>query len=395
MLQTLQNELVTHLQPLSLDTASTITPPPGTQAKAAPTLARPAKRVETRPSVGSSHQQEIPDEVAPLTPLLLRLRALTGLEHVKNEIESLANWIRFQQKRAQWQLPTSSLNLHMVFTGNPGTGKTTVARLVGEILKAMGILTTGHLVETDRAGLVAEYAGQTAPKTNRLIDTALNGILFIDEAYGLLTRSDDAYGHEAIQTLVKRMEDDRHRLVVILAGYEEPMRQLLRSNPGLSSRFNRFLTFSDYLPDELLEIFLHFCEQNQFQVPPSVRARLICGLTMYYEQRDEHFGNGRLVRNVFENAIRRLANRLARDPNVSHESLTTFQCDDITFGSLQESAVAARLDTLRLISPCPACGKKVRQRVTTLGVTLPCPHCGKPHCLPWGTVNWSTAPSGR
>src|SRR5438128_1209346 len=164
----------------------------------------------------------------------------------------------------------------MVFTGNPGTGKTSVARIIGRIFGAMGILAKGHLIETDRSGLVASYAGQTGPKTNKKIDEALDGVLFIDEAYSLVAdSSEDAYGREAVQALLKRMEDDRQRLVIILAGYPEPMDALLRSNPGLSSRFSTNLAFDDYRPSELGRIFQSLCDKNRYQVPGATQAKLL------------------------------------------------------------------------------------------------------------------------
>ena len=168
-----------------------------------------------------------------LAEALAELNELIGMDNVKHEITTLTNYLKHQEQRRQAKLPTASLSLHMVFTGNPGTGKTSVARIVGRIFGAMGILNKGHLVETDRSGLVAEYAGQTGPKTNKRIDEALDGVLFIDEAYSLVAESnEDAYGREAVQTLLKRMEDDRQRLVVILAGYPEPMEALLAEQSG-------------------------------------------------------------------------------------------------------------------------------------------------------------------
>ena len=207
------------------------------------------------------------------------LEQLIGLEGVKKEISTLTNYLNLQQRRREANLPIQQLSLHMVFGGNPGTGKTTVARIVGRIFRSLGLLKRGHLIETDRAGMVAEYAGQTAPKTHRKIDEALDGILFIDEAYSLIASGhEDAYGHEAVQAIVKRMEDDRERLVVIIAGYPEPIDQLLHSNPGLSSRFNTQLLFDDYQPTELARIFQLMCETNHYRAalprPSQVAARV-------------------------------------------------------------------------------------------------------------------------
>lgn len=185
------------------------------------------------------------------------LDSLIGLKSVKDEISELRNFIKIQQMRKSQGLKTSHISYHCVFTGNPGTGKTTVARIVAEIYRNMGILSKGHLVETDRSGLIAEYLGQTAVKTNQIIDSALDGVLFIDEAYSLVQKYSNSsdYGHEAVATLLKRMEDDRDRLVVILAGYGDEMKDFIDTNPGLQSRFNRYIHFEDYGVDELLAIF--------------------------------------------------------------------------------------------------------------------------------------------
>src|SRR5690606_34649847 len=225
-----------------------------------------------------------------LAEALVELDSLIGLSDVKHEVRTLANFLKVQRQRAEAGLPATSLTLDMVFGGNPGTGKTSVARIIGRIFSAMGVLQRGHLVETDRSGLVAEYAGQTGPKTNKKIDEALGGVLFIDEAYSLVAESgQDPYGDEAVQTLLKRMEDDRQRLVVILAGYPLPLERLLRSNPGLSSRFNRRLNFEDYRPAELGRIFQSMCERNQYMAPPLTRAKLMLGFDYLYRHRDEHF----------------------------------------------------------------------------------------------------------
>jgi hypothetical protein len=210
-----------------------------------------------------------------LSRAMRQLEELIGIAEIKHEVATLINFLKLQKQRQAAGLPAAELSLHMVFSGNPGTGKTSVARILGEIFAAMGILQRGHLVETDRSGLVAEYAGQTGPKTNRKIDEALGGVLFIDEAYSLVAvESEDPYGREAVQTLLKRMEDDRRRLVVILAGYPAPMERLLASNPGLASRFSSQYHFSDYLPVELGLIFQLLCDRNHFRVPGPTQAKL-------------------------------------------------------------------------------------------------------------------------
>lgn len=193
------------------------------------------------------------------------LSGLIGLGTVKTEVESLRNLIKIRAMRAQQGLPNTIMSYHMVFTGNPGTGKTTVARIVAGIYKEIGILKKGHLVETDRAGLVAEYVGQTAPKTNAKIDESLDGVLFIDEAYTLVGGQND-YGSEAIATLLKRMEDDRDRLVVILAGYTNEIKEFIDSNPGLQSRFNRYIQFDDYSTEELTEIFKRNLRKSRYKI---------------------------------------------------------------------------------------------------------------------------------
>lgn len=280
--------------------------------------------------------REPPDS---LDRALRDLGDLIGLDRVKQEITTLTNYLNLQRYRREASLPVQHLNLHMVFEGNPGTGKTTVARIVGRIFKLLGLLKRGHLIETDRAGMVAEYAGQTAPKTHRKIDEALDGILFIDEAYSLVASgNEDPYGHEAVQALVKRMEDDRERLVVIIAGYPEPIGQLLHSNPGLSSRFNTQLVFEDYAPPQLARIFQLMCEANHYRLPEPAHTKLLLGFQWLYERRDEHFGNGRLVRNTFENAVRCLANRVAAVTPVTRELLTVLTADDIHLADVPAAA---------------------------------------------------------
>jgi AAA+ superfamily predicted ATPase len=323
-----------------------------------------------------------------LAEVLAELDELIGLDQIKQEVRGLANFLKMQQERIKLGLAQTRVSLHMVFTGNPGTGKTTVARLVGRVLGAMGILAKGHLIETDRSGLVAEYVGQTGPKTNKRIDEAINGVLFIDEAYSLAPESgDDPYGAEAVQILLKRMEDDRDRLVVILAGYPEPMGRLLKSNPGLSSRFNRYFSFADYSASEMGRIFHAMCGKNQYELPVPVRVKLLVGFRYLLAARDEHFGNGRLVRNVFEQAINRLANRIAGITPVTRELLTTFQPEDIAM-----DGVPARIcedwndDELRFRLACTGCKHVMTLRREHLGQRIQCKRCSQVLRADWGEI---------
>ena len=217
----------------------------------------------------------------------------------------------------------------MIFTGNPGTGKTTVARIVAGIYKELGILQKGHLVETDRSGLVAEYVGQTAVKTNKVIDSALDGVLFIDEAYSLVGAGNEDFGKEAIATLVKRMEDNRDRLVVILAGYENEMQQFIESNPGLRSRFNRYIHFEDYSADELKQIFLGMLQKYDFSLQEDGERVLTEHLEKCVVNKGKDFGNARYVRNLFERTIKAQAVRLAAQPETDKSQLAIITADDI------------------------------------------------------------------
>lgn len=257
------------------------------------------------------------------------LDSLIGLASVKTEVETLSNFIKIQQARAAKGLKTSAVSYHCVFTGNPGTGKTTVARILAKIYKKLGVVSKGHLVETDRAGLVAEYVGQTAVKTNKIIDSALDGVLFIDEAYSLISGSENDFGKEAIATLLKRMEDNRDRLIVILAGYTKNMKDFIDSNPGLQSRFNRYIEFPDYSADELLQIFEANMKKYEYHFGEGAKEHL----QQYFENevahKDANFGNGRLVRNVFEKSLERQANRLAREVNLTTDRLSQIEIEDL------------------------------------------------------------------
>lgn len=257
------------------------------------------------------------------------LETLIGLESVKDEVRKLTNFIKIQQLRSNQGLKTSPISYHCVFTGNPGTGKTTVARIIAEIYKELGILSKGHLVETDRSGLVAEYVGQTAVKTNKIIDSALDGVLFIDEAYSLVTGSGNDYGLEAISTLLKRMEDDRDRLVVVLAGYGAEMKTFIDSNPGLQSRFNRYIHFNDYSIDELIDIFKLNVSKHDYTLSDEVADILRTYIDNAVANKDKYFGNARFIRNLFEKTLENQATRLASQGEITKELLQEIKADDI------------------------------------------------------------------
>jgi SpoVK/Ycf46/Vps4 family AAA+-type ATPase len=259
---------------------------------------------------------------------LAELHSLVGLNRVKEDVESLRNLIKIQALRAQQGLPNSQVSYHCVFTGNPGTGKTTVARIIAGIYKELGILKKGHLVETDRSGLVGEYVGQTAPKTNAKVDEALDGVLFIDEAYSLVAGGND-YGAEAIATLLKRMEDNRDRLVVILAGYTDEIREFIESNPGLQSRFNRYIHFNDYSTEELMDVFKYNLKRSRYKIKRDAYELLYEKVSYAVSTKDKNFGNARYVRNIFEKVIQQQANRLAKQISIVSEDLSLITKEDI------------------------------------------------------------------
>lgn len=280
------------------------------------------------------NKKEKPDTVVVNEPLegdpYKELDELIGLGAVKEEVRSLANFVKLQKQRQDKGLKTPKLSYHLVFTGSPGTGKTTVARIVARIYKDLGILKKGHTVETDRSGLVANYVGQTATKTNAVVDSALNGVLFIDEAYALVPENaSQDYGQEAISTLLKRMEDDRDKLVVIIAGYTNEMKRFIDSNPGLQSRFNRYINFPDYTAEELVDIFKMYVKKNEYTIGWEAMEMLNEKLNYAVEHKDRNFGNARYVRNVFEKAIQAQANRLSGKTGLSERQLTEITIDDL------------------------------------------------------------------
>jgi type VII secretion ATPase EccA len=290
---------------------------------------------ESTSETTSTPQQEEKKDSVVINPVLdtdpyEELEDLIGLDNVKQEVKSLANFVKLQKQRQEKGMKTPKMSYHLVFTGSPGTGKTTVARIVARIYKDLGILKTGHTVETDRSGLVAEYVGQTATKTNAIVDSALNGVLFIDEAYALVPENaSNDYGQEAISTLLKRMEDDRDKLVVIIAGYTNEMKRFIDSNPGLQSRFNRYINFPDYSAKELVRIFHMYMKKNQYTISDEADEMLKEQLDYAVEHKDRNFGNARYVRNVFEKSIQMQANRLEGRTNLSDRQLTEITASDI------------------------------------------------------------------
>jgi type VII secretion ATPase EccA len=267
---------------------------------------------------------------------------LIGLESVKKEVRSLANFVKLQKQREAQGLKTAKVSYHLVFYGSPGTGKTTVARIVGRIYKDLGVLKKGHTVETDRAGLVAKYMGQTAQQTDTVVQKALDGVLFIDEAYSLVPEGGNGqdYGQEAIATILKRMEDYRDRLVVIIAGYKNEMQRFIDSNPGLQSRFNRYIDFPDYSPQELTDIFKMYMKKNQYTMDGDAEAYLKTRLEIVVEKKDRNFGNARYARNVFEKSIQAQANRLAGKTGLTKEELSELTMDDLKEGFASKTNIS-------------------------------------------------------
>ncbi len=308
---------------------------PGLRAADFVTSAQPSFLEKNPPQAAASNgpaqgqtQTGAAEEAAPEKPdldaLMAELDGLVGLEAVKKDVKSMMNLVKVRQLRKENGLPVPPMSLHMVFMGNPGTGKTTVARLIGGLYAAIGALSKGQLVEVDRSGLVAGYVGQTAIKTQEVIASALGGVLFIDEAYSLASGGENDFGREAIETVLKAMEDHREDLVVIVAGYTGPMEKFLSSNPGLESRFNKYIFFSDYNGDELNAIFHGQCRKNGYELDEEAEAYSKEFFDALYEGRDENFGNGRDVRNQFEDMVVRQADRLAAMEAPTKEDLIRF-----------------------------------------------------------------------
>ena len=282
--------------------------------------------------VPAAEQEEtpLPESEPTLEELLAELDGLCGLEQVKQDVKSLINLVKVRRLREEAGLPVPPMSLHLVFLGNPGTGKTTVARLLARLYHAIGVLPKGQLVEVDRSGLVAGFVGQTAQKTQEVIQKAIGGVLFIDEAYALVNQDNgNDFGREAIEVLLKNMEDHRKDLVVIVAGYSQLMEKFIHSNPGLESRFNKYFYFEDYDGAQLFTILQSMCVKNGYVLTPEGEALAWRELMALYEDRDENFGNARDVRNLFEQAVARQSDRVARLEAPTREQLMELRPEDL------------------------------------------------------------------
>ena len=279
------------------------------------------------PGPDAAEEEQKPKE--PEKDPMEELDSLVGLTTIKDDVKELMAFVKIQKMRSDAGLRSVPVSLHLVFTGNPGTGKTTVARIIGRLYKQIGVLSKGQLVEVDRSGLVAGYVGQTALKTQEQIKKAMGGVLFIDEAYAL-AQKDDAFGQEAIDTVLKAMEDHRDDLVVIVAGYTKPMEKFINSNPGLKSRFNKYFEFPDYTIDELEAIFYLNCQKYDYVVEEDAKKQIRARIIGRKMMRQENFANAREVRNMFEDIITNQARRVAAMENPTHDDMMRITIEDLS-----------------------------------------------------------------
>lgn len=288
-----------------------------------------AAAVQTETQAQEAAQTDAQEEPQEKKDALQELDNLVGLSTIKEDVKELTAFIQVQKSRQDKGLKSVPVSLHLVFTGNPGTGKTTVARIIAQAYKQIGVLSKGQLVETDRAGLVAGYVGQTALKTQKMIEKAMGGVLFIDEAYSL-SQKDDAFGQEAIDTILKAMEDHRDDFVVIVAGYTDPMTKFIESNPGLKSRFNKYIEFADYTNEDLQTIFKLNCDKYDYKLEDGVEEQVAKIIQQRREESQDNFANAREVRNLFEEIITNQAARISREnENLSQANLTLITLADI------------------------------------------------------------------
>lgn len=287
---------------------------------------------------------ELPENDS-LEKVLKELHQLVGLEKVKNDVKELINLLEIQKKREAQGLKNIEITLHTVFLGPPGTGKTSVARLLSRIYKHLGFLSKGQLYETDREGLIAGFVGQTATKVNKVVDESLGGVLFIDEAYALTQNlMGNDYGSEAVNTLLKRMEDHRDDLSVVVAGYTEPMKLFVESNPGLRSRFNRYFYFDHFTAEQLFQIFETFCKNADFTIDDDAKEKLAATFDLLTDKKDDSFGNARVVRNLFEKCVQNQANRIIKLTKISKKTLKTFTEEDIPEPKETQEQVSFSID---------------------------------------------------